>query len=107
MKTHNNMTKETQAVCNDVGTLAEHARALMTATADVAGEKVEEARQRLSAALENGKKIYGRVRDKTVEGARVADQAVHEHPYESIGIALGVGALLGYLLARRCSSTGD
>ena len=38
-----------------VGTLAEDARALMAATADVAGEKVSEARKRLAAALESGK----------------------------------------------------
>ena len=37
-----------------MGTLAEDARALMAATADVAGEKVGEARKRLAAALESG-----------------------------------------------------
>ncbi len=103
MKTTNNMTKEMQAISNDVGTLAEDARALMSATADVAGEKVAEARKRLGAALESGKELYGRARDKAVEGAKAADEAVHEHPYQAIGIALGLGAVLGYLLARRCS----
>jgi len=101
------MNKQTQAVSNDVGTLAEDARALMAATADVAGEKVEEARKRLSAVLENGKEIYGRVRDKAVQGAKVADQTVRENPYQSMGIAFGVGALIGYLVSRRCSRNGD
>jgi len=104
---NNNMNKHTQAISNDMGQLAEDARALMTATADVAGEKVGEARKRLAAALEAGKEIVGRARDKAVEGAKATDQAVHEHPYEVIGIALGVGALLGYLVARRCSRNGD
>src|SRR6185312_10629581 len=63
------MNKETQAIGNDIGQLAEDARALMTATADVAGEKVGEARKRLAAALERGQEIYGRVREKAVEGA--------------------------------------
>jgi ElaB/YqjD/DUF883 family membrane-anchored ribosome-binding protein len=101
------MNKQRQAIDNDLGTLAEDARALMTATADVAGEKVSEARRRLAAALENGKELYGRVRDKAVEGAKATDEAVHEHPYHAIGIALGVGALIGYLAARRCSRNGD
>jgi ElaB/YqjD/DUF883 family membrane-anchored ribosome-binding protein len=101
------MNKHTQAASNDMSTLAEDARALMAATADVAGEKVSEARKRLAAALESGKEVYGRVRDKAVEGAKATDQAVHEHPYEAIGIALGVGALIGYLVARRCSRNGD
>jgi ElaB/YqjD/DUF883 family membrane-anchored ribosome-binding protein len=101
------MNKETQAISNDMGQLADDARALMAATADVAGEKVGEARKRLAAALESGKEIYGRVREKAVEGAKVADVAVHEHPYQAIAVGVGVGTLLGYLLARRCSRSCD
>jgi ElaB/YqjD/DUF883 family membrane-anchored ribosome-binding protein len=101
------MSKHTEATSNDMGSLAEDARALMAATADVAGEKVSEARKRLAAALERGKEIYGRVKDKAVEGAKVADQAVHEHPYQAIGIALGVGVIIGCLLARRCYRNAD
>jgi ElaB/YqjD/DUF883 family membrane-anchored ribosome-binding protein len=64
------MNNQTRTTGNDLGTLAEDARALVTATADVAGEKVGEARQRLAAALERSKEIYGRVREKTIEGAK-------------------------------------
>jgi len=105
------MNKQTTATSNDLGTLAEDARALMTATADVAGEKVSEARKRLATALDStldsGKKIFGRVKEKAVEGAKATDEVVHEHPYEAIGIAFGVGALIGYLVARGCSRNGD
>ena len=71
------MNKETQATGNDMGTVAEEARALMAATAEV------------------------------VEEARAANAAVHQHPYQAIGIAFGVGALIGYLAMRRCSRDGD
>ena len=101
------MSKETQAISQDVSRLAEDARALMAATADVAGEKVGEARKRLAAALESGKEIYGRVREKAFEGAKVADLTVRENPYQAIAIGVGVGAILGYLVARRCSRNGD
>jgi len=101
------MSKETQAISDDMGTLADDARALMAATADVAGEKVSEARKRLAAALESGKEMCDRVRDKAVESAKAADEAVHEHPYQAIGIALGVGALIGYLASRRCCRNSD
>lgn len=90
-----------------MGHLAEDARALMVATADVAGEKVSEARKRLSAALDRGREMYGRARERAIEGAKVADEAVHEHPYQAIAIGVGVGALLGYLITRRCSRNGD
>ncbi len=101
------MIKPTQAISNDMGQLAEEARALIAATADVAGDKVVEARKRLAAALESGREMYGRVRDKAVEGAKVADQTVRENPYQSIAIGVGVGALVGYLLALRCSRDRD
>ena len=101
------MDKQRQATGNDLGTLAEDARALMAATADVAGEKVGEARKRLGVALERAKEIYGDVRDKAVAGAKAADEAVHEHPYQAIAIGVGVGAIIGYMLGRRCSSSRD
>jgi ElaB/YqjD/DUF883 family membrane-anchored ribosome-binding protein len=87
--------------------LAEDARALMTATADVAGEKVGEARKRLAAALDRGREIYGRVREQAVEGAKAADQSIRDHPYQAIAIGAGVGAILGYLVSRRCSRNRD
>jgi ElaB/YqjD/DUF883 family membrane-anchored ribosome-binding protein len=101
------MSKETQAISHDVSQLAEDARALMAATADVAGEKVGEARKRLAAALESGKEIYGRVREKAVAGAKVADETVRANPYQAIAIGVGVGALIGYLVARRCACHRD
>ena len=101
------MSKETQAIRDDLGALAEDASALMNATAEVAGEKVSAARKRLAVALERAKEIGGRVREKAVEGAKVADKAVHEHPYQAIAIGVGVGAILGYLIARRCSRSCD
>jgi len=97
------MNIPTQAITDDVAQLAEDARALLTATADVAGEKVGEARKRLAAALERGRAIAGNVRDKAVEGAKVVDQSVRDNPYQAVAIGVGVGALIGYLVARRCT----
>jgi ElaB/YqjD/DUF883 family membrane-anchored ribosome-binding protein len=101
------MDKQTHATSSDMGTLAEDARALMAATADVAGEKVSEARKRLAAALESGKKILGQVKDKAVVGAKATDEAVREHPYQAMAVAFGVGAIAGYLISRRCSRNCD
>jgi ElaB/YqjD/DUF883 family membrane-anchored ribosome-binding protein len=73
---------------------------LLAATADVAGEKVAEARKRLATALESGKEMIGRVREKAVERAKAADQVVRENPYQTMAVAFGVGAVIGFLLAR-------
>jgi ElaB/YqjD/DUF883 family membrane-anchored ribosome-binding protein len=101
------MNEQTHSIGDEMNKLAEDAKALMAATADVAGDKVGEARQRLAAALERGKVLYGKAREKAIQGAKAADVAVHENPYKAIAIGVGVGAVLGYLLARRCSSSRD
>ena len=87
---------------NDSGEhLMEDAQALLAATAHVAEARVVEARQRLSAAMARGKETLKQVRESAVAGAKAADQVIRDHPYQSIGVALGVGALLGFLLGRR------
>ena len=95
------MDKHKQTVENDMGTLADDARASMAATADVAGDKVAEVRRRLAAALHSGKQAFGRVLEKAVESAKAADQLVRDNPYQTLVIAFGVGAAMGHLLGRR------
>ena len=92
-----------QTLSNEIAKLAEDAQELVAATADVAGEKVGEARKRLTYALERGREIYDHVRSKEIEGVCAVDKAMHEHAYEAIAIAVGVGALIGYFAARRCA----
>ncbi|MBC7980164.1 MAG: DUF883 family protein, partial [Armatimonadetes bacterium] len=70
--------------------------------ADVAEEHVKEARNRLAAALDSGKSLTTRFRDQATAGTRACDLAVHQRPYQAIGVAVGLGALLGYLAVREC-----
>jgi ElaB/YqjD/DUF883 family membrane-anchored ribosome-binding protein len=81
--------------------LMEEAQALLAATAHLAEETVVEARKRLHDAIEKGKQTWNDIQEKAVEGAKATDEVIRDHPYRSIGIAFGVGALMGYLLSRR------
>ena len=81
--------------------LLQDAQALLSATAHVAEEKVVEARSRLLAAVEKGRESLAAVQQKAVAGAKATDRYVRTHPYHSVGIALGIGVLAGYLLSRR------
>jgi ElaB/YqjD/DUF883 family membrane-anchored ribosome-binding protein len=89
------------ALRNDARTLADDARALLDATAEVTDQKVAEARQRLNEALASGKQAVVRAQEKACQGAQAADEAIRGHPYQSIAIAFGVGALIGLLMTRR------
>jgi len=90
-----------QRLAGDLKEVVSDAEDLLKATAGEAGEKVKEVRSRLARALESAKATYERVQDKTVQAAKATDHAIREHPYESIGIAFGVGLLIGVLVGRR------
>lgn len=89
------------ALRHDVRTLSEDARALLDATAELTDAKVTEARERLTEALNSSKATFNRISEKAAQGVQAADQTIRSNPYQSIAIAFGVGALLGYLLGRR------
>lgn len=95
------MKKSNHQIQESAANLAEDAQALLAATADVAEAKVIEARKRLAAALEQGKEAWGYVQERAVAQAKAADEVIRDHPYQSIGIAFGIGALLGLLISRR------
>jgi ElaB/YqjD/DUF883 family membrane-anchored ribosome-binding protein len=101
MKEQTLMDKNTTAINHDLNTLAEDARGLMAATADIASDQVTSARRRVAAALETGKEAYDGLRERAIEGVKSADRGVRDHPYETIGIALGIGALIGFLVGRK------
>ena len=80
-------------------------RALLRLTASQAGEKVGELRVRMQENLVSARHkladaeaaIVARAR----EAGRAADDYVHENPWSSVGIAAGVGFLIGLLVGRR------
>ncbi len=97
------MTNEAnvQKLMKDLKVLSRDAEAILHATAGQAGDKLGDLRDRLSGAVESAKDTCRRIEEKAIAGARAADETIREHPYESIGIAFGVGLLIGVLVSRR------
>ena len=97
------MTNEAsmEKIVTDLKMLSHDAEAVLQATAGQAGEKMTELRGRLASTLESAKATYRRLEEKTVAGAKVADKTIREHRYESIGVAFGLGLLIGVLVGRR------
>ena len=81
------------------------AEELLKATAGDVNEKAAETRTRVIPALERARATYQEMQDQGIASAREAvkkaDTAIREHPYQSIGIAFGIGLLLGVLLKRK------
>jgi ElaB/YqjD/DUF883 family membrane-anchored ribosome-binding protein len=89
----------------DMRALARDAESLLKATADDVSEKAKEARVRLAAAIEKAKGSYDDLQAQGLESARMAalkaDETIRAHPYESLGVAFGIGVLFGALLRRK------
>jgi len=57
-------------------------------------------RAKLEAATEKAKEVCQRLQDETVVAAKATDKAVREHPYQAIGVAFGLGVLIGVVVTR-------
>lgn len=89
----------------DLKVVVADAEELLRATASQAGEKVGAARERIQASLASARvKLAEAERamlDKTKQAAKATDEYVHEHPWHAVGVAAVVGFLLGALITRR------
>jgi ElaB/YqjD/DUF883 family membrane-anchored ribosome-binding protein len=91
----------TEKLIQDLQALVQDGQALLEVGAQNLSERGQAARERLEAALEAAKETKRKLQHRAMQGAKAADKIVREHPYESIGLAFGVGMLLGVLLNRR------
>ena len=89
----------------DVKTVLADAEELLKQAASTTGERAADLRERgmlmLRQAKEKAQDMQDAVVVRTREAARVTDDYVHENPWKAIGIAAGVGLLVGLLLNRR------
>ena len=97
------MTTEpkTDRLVTDLKRVVHDSEDLLHATKDAVGEKAREIRERLTDALDSARRTCRRLEEKAVESAKAADKTIRDHPYQSIGVAFGVGLLLGALAIRK------
>lgn len=81
------------------------AEALVKATAKHGGEEMDEVRARAEESLRVAK---ARLADegaalllRTKDAARATDAYIHDNPWQAIGVAAGVGLVVGLLTGRR------
>jgi ElaB/YqjD/DUF883 family membrane-anchored ribosome-binding protein len=59
-----------------------------------------EQRAKLEGVIERAKEVCERLQNQTAAAAKTADKAIREHPYQAVGIAFGLGVLLGVLVVQ-------
>ena len=70
-----------------------------------AEELADEAQGRLHAGIEASKSTLRHIQDDALARARAAgreaDAVLHDNPWRAVGLAAGIGLLLGLLMRRR------
>jgi ElaB/YqjD/DUF883 family membrane-anchored ribosome-binding protein len=87
MEAADKMMDELRAVIAD-------AEELLRATADNAGPKVQEVRARAEESLRQAREHLG-------SAGRELDSQVRANPWAAVGIAAGIGLIVGVLLTRK------
>jgi ElaB/YqjD/DUF883 family membrane-anchored ribosome-binding protein len=91
----------TEQLLQDLRAVVNDGEELLKAGVAELGERGTAAKEKLAAALEMAKETQRKLQERAIASARATDRAIREHPYESIGIAFGVGLLLGVILNRK------
>ncbi len=104
MSTHTTSDISKEKLMQDLQLVVSDAEELLRATAGQAGEKVNAARERIQDSLEAAKARLDVAQEamieKTREAARATDEYVHDNPWRAVGIAAGVGLVVGMLISR-------
>jgi ElaB/YqjD/DUF883 family membrane-anchored ribosome-binding protein len=69
-------------------------------TSEPMDNETGELQAKLSATIEKAKEVCQRLQEQSTVAAKAADRAVRDHPYQAIGLAFGVGLLVGLLAGR-------
>lgn len=98
-------TVQKDKLMSDLRVVIADAEELLRMTADQAGEGVADIRSRVQTKMNQAKIDLIQLQDAAVARAKAAghatDEFVHENPWKSIGIAAGVGLVVGLLVGRR------
>lgn len=99
-----NLQAAQNALIEEFHTLIGDTERLLKHTQDSAGEQTAELRSKLNANLDRARTMLkeqeSSLREQGQQAIQCTEQYVHTHPWQSIGIAAGVGFLLG-LITRR------
>jgi ElaB/YqjD/DUF883 family membrane-anchored ribosome-binding protein len=90
---------------DDLRKVVHDTEALLRVTEGQIGDKADDARKRVQAALDSArarlKDMQGSAAEMGEEAVRATETYVRENPWQSVGIAAGVGLVLGLLISRR------
>lgn len=99
------LRQDLDALKADLGTLKDDLGVLIRDAAHtgktVAGEVRDRAGEAADRIKEKGRVAYDTAKSKSTAAKDAVEHRIEEHPFASVGVAFGVGLLIGALLSRR------
>jgi ElaB/YqjD/DUF883 family membrane-anchored ribosome-binding protein len=90
---------------DDLRAVATDIEELLKATAGQTGERISSARDRVEECLRSTREKLEDAGSAAAARARMAaldtDNYVHENAWKTIGVAAGIGVLIGFIMGRR------
>lgn len=94
-----------EKLMTDLKLVIADAEELMKLTAGDVSEKASAMRMRMQDRMDQAKQDLAHLQESAVarakDASKAADNYVHDNPWTAIGIAAGVGVVLGMLISRR------
>ena len=92
-------------IVDEFSAIVGEAETLLNKAATETGDKARDIRSQVEGKLLSAKlrlqELEGQAVDRAKEAARATDDFVHDHPWQSIGVAVAIGFVAGLLMNRR------
>ena len=102
---HSDKQLDSENLITEFKILMADAEALIKATEDHPGAAISSIRNKALETLAGAKESISGIEDKLLDKAKVAaegaDDFVHRNPWEAVGVAAGLGLLIGLFIGRR------
>jgi ElaB/YqjD/DUF883 family membrane-anchored ribosome-binding protein len=100
-----NIESSRDKLVDEFSSVLTEAEDMLKRAANETGDKAKDLRAQVEAKLLAAKlqlqELQGMAADRAKEAARATDDFVHDHPWQVVGIAAGIGFVAGLLMNRR------
>ena len=94
-------TKTREQLAEELRALTRDAEALIQSSGEDLERQTRELQEKLKGALDLLNLNYETLAEQAKAGAKAADKMIRRNPYAALGVALGVGLLVGYFIKRK------
>jgi ElaB/YqjD/DUF883 family membrane-anchored ribosome-binding protein len=100
-----NVSSARDKLVDEFSSVLSEAETLLDKASKETGDKARDLRSQVEARLLSAKlklqELEGEAVDRAKAAARVTDDYVHDHPWQSIGVGVAIGFAIGLMMNRR------